>query len=201
MVKRNPGPSTRPNAPIDLTSLMDVVFIFLFIVILAYANLQATKDEKSKQELDEIRQELKRYQNEAFDYESIKDAYNESLAEYEDFTDCVSKVSLSCPYDDNNKPHRKVTISFDPEHSQKVFDLTNDNSSEVFEQLKRELEEYITMRQESTFNSEKSEGEGLVFIYLSMKQILWTDTNKIKGIINEIMEQYDNVYFREYRPS
>ncbi len=46
--RRNASPAAIPNAPIDLTSLLDVIFILLFIVILAYS--KASQDLRLKQE-------------------------------------------------------------------------------------------------------------------------------------------------------
>ena len=46
MRRKNPGPSSLPNAPIDLTSLLDVIFIFLFVVMIGYA-LTAQKAEEA----------------------------------------------------------------------------------------------------------------------------------------------------------
>ena len=46
--RRNASPASIPNAPIDLTSLLDVIFILLFIVILAYS--KASQDLRLKQE-------------------------------------------------------------------------------------------------------------------------------------------------------
>lgn len=50
MQRKNPSFATLPNAPIDLTPLLDIIFIFLFALIISNANdmLDAREEAEEK---------------------------------------------------------------------------------------------------------------------------------------------------------
>lgn len=53
MQRRNPGQAGLPNAPIDLTSLLDIIFIFFFVVIISNASAVLDAKDKAKKEVNE----------------------------------------------------------------------------------------------------------------------------------------------------
>ena len=56
--RRNPGSSSVPNAPVELTPLLDIIFIFLFIVIIANVRLAGKVREEADEKTAQMQEEL-----------------------------------------------------------------------------------------------------------------------------------------------
>lgn len=187
MVKRNPGPATMPNAAIDLTSLLDVIFIFLFFIILAYSKL-ASQQEAPQPEYNEPA--------------ITEHAYKESLVHFKELDKIVKKITVYCNYDHNDPTKRtiKVLTSNDDPFT---ISLSKEKSNTGFNQLKEFLSEYIEKnmpKEQSDENgSASTDGASFIVIFLSLNEIQRGDREKIDEIATDFMNRYDNVYYRKTR--
>ncbi len=57
-LRRNPGSSSVPNSPVELTPLLDIIFIFLFIVIIANVRLAGKVREEAENKAARMQEEL-----------------------------------------------------------------------------------------------------------------------------------------------
>ena len=98
MRRKNPGPSSLPNAPIDLTSLLDVIFIFLFVVMIGYALMAQKAEEAAAARVETAEAEALEAGKEAAEAaEALKKA-EEALAEAGQ--DLKEQRALAAAYED-----------------------------------------------------------------------------------------------------
>ena len=104
MRKRNPSQASLPNAPIELTPLLDVIFIFLFIVLVATAIIGKDVEEKA----DEV-QKLIDTQNEE---EARGYALEERLKYYEKGVLGTNTriITVYCKYSDVDIERRVLEV-------------------------------------------------------------------------------------------
>lgn len=166
MVRRNAGPASSPNSVIDLTSLLDVIFILLFIIIMAYAQAsQALKDEKNK-----IAQET-------LDAEAAQEAYQQATEQLENVGERVLFVTVYCTYSESDPSLRSIQIVASNNETES-FEINEKNESTTFTRLKNHLETMIDN------NKEKA-----IFIDINTEQILRRDYEAIDRIIQTLKEE------------
>ena len=99
MARRNAGPASSPNSAIDLTSLLDVIFILLFIIIMAYAQAsQALKDETSKIEKERL------------DAQAAQEAYQQATERLDNIGERVLFVTVYCTYSESDPSLRSIQV-------------------------------------------------------------------------------------------
>lgn len=208
MLKHNPSSSTSPNSAIDLTSLLDVVFIVLFVVIIAYSQLVNQKETEQQKQIKELNEKLEealtQLNCEQFDYDTVVNSYQESVKQYEELNKVVKKITVYCNYN-HSEPHIRTLKVITPEKEFEPVTLNPSNSSKEFEKLQNALSEYIIdalgQKNEESKNGYYSDDEGcFVILCLSLKDIQRDDRIKIDEIARTLMENYDNVYYRKFRP-
>lgn len=156
---------------IDLTSLLDVIFIILLIVV---CNQQYLNDKLSK---------------ESVEAESVMAEAQAAKALYLDQIDTVQNyselLSVYASYDSQNVTQRHIRV-LKNEQDIVTFDLLGNNVSETLAEFKDYMLTYISN------NPEKP-----VVLSLNDKDenILYRDEKAIKAIFEELSE-YPNVYFK-----
>lgn len=156
---------------IDLTSLLDVIFIILLIVV---CNQQYLNDKLSK---------------ESVEAESVMAEAQAAKALYLDQIDTVQNyselLSVYASYDSQNVTQRHIRV-LKNEQDIVTFDLLGNNVSETLSEFKDYMLTYISN------NPEKP-----VVLSLNDKDenILYRDEKAIKAIFEELSE-YPNVYFK-----
>lgn len=156
---------------IDLTSLLDVIFIILLIVV---CNQQYLNDKLSK---------------ESVEAESVMAEAQAAKALYLDQIDTVQNyselLSVYASYDSQNVTQRHIRV-LKNEQDIVTFDLIGNNVSETLAEFKDYMLTYISN------NPEKP-----VVLSLNDKDenILYRDEKAIKAIFEELSE-YSNVYFK-----
>lgn len=182
------------NILIDLTSLLDVIFIVLAVVLCNQqyqTKVLETTEAQLMQEKDSLEQkqnevnERERYvaeREEAADsqYVLYKDQLNteDSLQQY------VLTISVNVGYVTPDMKERNVNMLAGGEEKPEAFSLKGENTEELTlfeEKLKKCIED----------NDDKP-------VILSLNEdeekILWRDENKIKEIFEKLGNNYDNVY-------
>ena len=184
MQRKNPGLSSLPNAPIDLTPLLDVIFIFLFVVIIGYsAKAQeaqaeaARKNELLSEEVENLKADL---ENET----ALREMYEERLSEYENdiIGGRVKIVTISCNWNETDSRKRQIRVvtsdgGYDP------ISITADNQENGYARLGQILEEYA-----------KEHSDSVIILALDSERILHRDRIAINKLMDEIRANYTYVY-------
>lgn len=208
MRRKNPGPSSLPNAPIDLTSLLDVIFIFLFVVMIGYAltaqkaeeaaaarvktaeaeALEAGKEaaeaaealKKAEEALAEAGQDLK-------EQRALAAAYEDRVRDYEGqvIGERVKIVTISGSYDGDDSKIREMLVMLNGE-SPVSFSVTPDTQDRAFERIRRMVREYIEMFDESD--------RTVVVISVNSTGIQRRDRQRLDVMIDEFTTEYSFVY-------
>ncbi|MBR3231709.1 MAG: hypothetical protein IKF75_03430 [Lachnospiraceae bacterium] len=208
MRRKNPGPSSLPNAPIDLTSLLDVIFIFLFVVMIGYAlmaqkaeeaaaarvetaeaeALEAGKEaaeaaealKKAEEALAEAGQDLK-------EQRALAAAYEDRVRDYEGqvIGERVKIVTISGSYDGDDSKIREMLVMLNGE-SPVSFSVTPDTQDRAFERIRRMVREYIEMFDESD--------RTVVVISVNSTGIQRRDRQRLDVMIDEFTTEYNFVY-------
>ena len=148
----------RSSAPIELTPLLDVIFIILFIVIISNALNTKKVTAEAESEAAEARREVKLLESEAatkdqeiaslaaqiFDQEAMTAQYEQRIDELEGSVigRRVKIVSISCIYDEADTTRRRLTAAA-PDAESFTVDFTSDTAEMSFARLNNWLEQYI----------------------------------------------------------
>lgn len=165
---------SRSNILIDLTSLLDVVFIVLLVVM---CQLQDTKNTYSAEEKKAKQQEK--------EFNDLKNQYSDQLKSLGSVSDYIAYINVNAHYDEDLVT-RHISI------------LNSDNQSEIPEipELKglrvsdgyEELSEYLR-----TYIAENSERVVVLSFNENDEDILYRDEKAIKQIFNQLSSEYPNI--------
>ncbi len=162
---------TKTDILIDLTSLLDVIFIILMVVICNQQNL-TMKLQASKEQAQQVEEKAE--------------------AAYQLYTDQVDTakyslvISVTATYQKDAVTERKISVLI-PGEEIKDFKLSGNNTREALENFKKEL----------IHGMEIAAGKPVV---LSLNEeddnILYRDEKAIKKIFEELVEEYANAFIR-----
>lgn len=171
MRKKNRG-----DIIIDLTSLLDVVFIILLVVITQFASNNKVAEAKSQQaDRDTEIAEMKKKE-----YDSQLDNLG-TVREYIVFVQVISE------YDKNRVQDRSILISVD--HDEVSFELKGqgDKVEEEYKRFEEQIDTYIKTNPEKIIVLALNEGD---------EDILYRDEKRIKSIFMEKAKDNANVRIR-----
>ncbi len=207
MRRKNPGPSSLPNAPIDLTSLLDVIFIFLFVVMIGYA-LTAQKAEEAaavraetaeaealeagkeaaeaaealkaaEEELAEAGQELREQRGLVTAYENVVRDYESQVIGKR-----VKIVTISGSYDSEDSKNRLISIRLNESTIQ--VSITPDTMDSGYRRIRQMIKDYIDL-----FDDSK---QTVVVFSVNSVGIQHRDRLKLDAMIDEFTTEYSFVY-------
>ena len=179
---RNSG---RFQAIIDLTSLLDVVFIVLLVVICHQrfgAEASESRAEEAFRTAEEAMAEAEADRAEA---ENARDMYNDRLDTLENISDHISILTVYADYTAGKPEERYIRIL--GEHDDEIMSvpLTDDSEEAAFSALSEEL----------TSRIEAAEGR-MVILSVNLDRILYRDEIVVENLLTELEEAYDNVIFK-----
>ena len=158
---------------IDLTSLLDVVFIVLLVLLCG----QRAETDKAKDLMDKAMEEMQ-------EAEDTKDLYNNMKNASDNINEHVSKIAISVPYDKAEITKRNIRILSD-DKGENRFELVGVDVDKSFEGFKDYLSAYI----------QSNSGEPvIIFLNEDQEKILYRDERKVNEIIGDLQKKYDNVY-------
>lgn len=169
---------------IDLTPLLDVIFILLIVVVcyqskykdISDANIAAATA-KEAAVTDEMA--ATKAQNTVL---------KAQLDTYANLNDYVNVVEIFSTYTPSDRKNRTIYISYNSE--QKTINLTASNSSRAWQ----ECESYITGILESR-------GDAPMVLKVMDEQMLYRDEQRIIELFGSLCEKYPNLYLRNYTES
>jgi len=157
---------------IDLTSLLDVIFIILLVVICNQRNLS-----------EQLSQQKEEANNEKVEATASKYLYDEQVSLANSYNTYISVYSK---FDENNPISREIYVLKNGDNIED-FELNGNNVQESLDEFKACLVSYI----------DDNAGKPIV---LSLNEnddaILYRDEKAIKNIYDELKESYSDVYLK-----
>ena len=206
MKRRNSSSAGRRNVPIELTPLLDVIFIILFIVIISNALNTKKVTAEAESEAREARREVKLLESEAaardeeieslaapiFDQEAMAAQYEQRIDELEGSVigRRVKIVSISCIYDEADTTRRRLAAAA-PDAEAFTVDFTSDTAEMSFARLNNWLEQYI--ENNTRAGADKAE-RVIIVLSVGSERILKRDREALDRIIAGLEAKYDDVY-------
>lgn len=160
---------------IDLTSLLDVIFIIL-MVVLCHRQVDANNQ---KAQMEELKEKVAVTQ----DVEAENLMYEERLDTYENLSEYINLVTVYAEYDLTDVTKRYIRVMNGDEEIKKI-EITPDTESQGFEEFTSFMEAIVGE------NTEKP-----ILCSLDCGQILYRDAVKINEIVSTM--KADNLYFKE----
>ena len=160
---------------IDLTSLLDVIFIVLLVVLCGQGSLNEGLLEKQK-EVENAKQQA----------EMAYELYSDQLEMADSLNQYVWAISVIVPYDEEEITKRQIVIlkeGMEIEH----FELIGNDVGRAREAFKESLLEFIREHKEKP-----------VILSLNEKDdnILYRDEVMVNEVFMELSEEFDNVYMK-----
>ncbi len=186
-------PHTKASTLIDLTPLLDVIFLLLFVVILYIADINETEKVTTGTRIAELESSIQELEatNEILDYQlldqyALQGLYDEIQETYNSEDGVVAgkvrPIIIYCTYGNVDYTKRIIKVSF-PSEKIETYEITDQNAAEGFERLKGLLFNYIQKYNDS-----------VIVFKLDRSRLLDMDENRISKIIAELVDQYEYVY-------
>ncbi|MBQ7678811.1 MAG: hypothetical protein IJT34_03070 [Butyrivibrio sp.] len=165
-------PGSRLGLELDLTPMLDVIFIVLMVVMCH----QTLDTQTAREELVQLQDTL--------DQVTAENAVREAqLYAYENEDALVAHVVLYADYETNNPRIRHIRLTRDNESV--IEDITIEPGAEdaAYERCREALSAYLT------------ESDALpVMLLLDDTQILYRDQIQLEGMLQELRAEYRNLY-------
>ncbi len=176
---RNRRRNTRNGVLIDLTSLLDVIFIILLVVICCY------NFEKQKNDIEyaEIREDLSEQITEA---KANSQAYTDMIEIQNDLQKYVWVASIIAPYESDEITIRHIKVLMEDSEIISIDLIGNDVADNMLK-FKNDLTDYI-----------KKHADRPIIISLNEnnEKMLYRDEKAINAILEELLNNYNNVYIK-----
>lgn len=161
---------------IDLTSLLDVIFIVLLVVI-CYASRLNSNAQSQQQDLGK--------QIESAD--NARNAYSDMIEEADSLTEYVGIVVVRIPPSENDYTKRTIYLLENGEKELVNYSLEGNNTSAQFDSLRSSIEHYV----------EDHSGRPVIISINDMdEEILYRDEKVVTAMTQELQEKYGNVYVK-----
>lgn len=219
MKRRNPATASSPNPQFELTSFMDVIFIFLFVVMIGYAfkcaeekdnaNNKMTEAEEMLAEAEKKVEEAERMLAEADEKYADIAVYEQQLQDLQGAVvgSRVQIVTIICTYEagdpeDREEWARHLRVLGSDQTVLAKRDFTEKTAGSTYDILRDALEKYIEEVKKadrsalgSRYDTAKQERTVIVFsISREDGGILTRDYDEISSVIRELENAYDDVY-------
>ena len=166
------------NILIDLTSLLDVVFIVLLALV---CQLQTSKQANAQttQDLEDQRAQIT----------ATQEQYKDQLDSMGNIADYVVFISVNARFESNLMTrHIEVLCSDSEAPEAEIAVLNGENVSEGYAGLSDYIQDYVQDNEDKTVVLSLNEGD---------EDILYRDEKEIKHIFTELATEYSNVKIKE----
>ncbi|MBQ6661389.1 MAG: hypothetical protein IJM57_08235 [Lachnospiraceae bacterium] len=211
MKRRNPATASSPNPQFEMTSFMDIIFIFLFVVMIGYALKCADQTDAAKNEMAEADQKLAEASRMLAEAEGARadiQIYEQQISELKGSVigRRVLIISISCRYDagDINHPEewqRHLRVLGTDRQMMLERDFQDGSVKSTYDKLREVLTEYVESVKKTDPKSgdpaDANKQDRTVIIFSIDREdggILTNDYEAIMGIVEELENAYDDVY-------
>lgn len=157
---------------IDLTSMLDVIFIVLLVVTAGNSLKQGQLDEEKQS------------------YSDKEAEYNNSQMLYDDAVDTVryfKSISVTVPYNPDEVHKREIQMLFFGEEKSENIELIGSDTEDSVQQFQSRLVDYISENQDSPIVLSLNDDDD---------KILFRDEKMITEVFSELSSEFDNVYIK-----
>ena len=165
----------KSDVMIDLTSLLDVIFIILLVVLCGQSSM--------KENLTQMQSDAKNTQAQA---EQEYNLYKEQMEIADNLNQYVWAVSIMVPYDENEVTRRQIRFLKEGQEIETIDLIGNDVTSAI-ETFKKSLIKYIQEHENRP-------------VILSLNEeddyILYRDEIMVNEVFRELSEKFSNVYIK-----
>lgn len=165
----------RGNIVIELTSLLDVIFIVLLIVLCGQYGANA-----------DLNEQLAEAQSISEETAVIQELYADMLDTEDSLGQLVFAAAIAVPYDKEDVTKREIKILAEGSDIQSFSLLGNDTEASV-EAFRNTLTGFVETYRDKPVILSLNEGDD---------KILYRDEKMVKGILEELLAAYDNVYIK-----
>lgn len=173
----------KPDIIIDLTSLLDVIFIILLVVI----GRQSMMTEKQEAELSENNSAVLEAQALVEEAKAKYELFMDQMMEANDMNEYVCVISVVSTYSEKDVTTRTIMVLKRGELTEDRIQLQGENVDKRLGEFKELLKKYIEENQDYPVVLSLNENN---------EKLLYRDENYIKTIFGELMDEYDNVYVK-----
>lgn len=179
--------SGKLNNTIELTSLLDVIFIVLMIVICNQKlNMtQKTADTDMLNKAAEIRME--QANDELAAVEAEKELFKQHKETYDGLQDSLEVITVYVDYKPSNIKNREIRMMAGDKELKKIT-ISPSNTENAYGEFEDELEKEI-------FAAEKEKKP--VIISIDTTRILYRDEKAVDEIINRLFKKHKNLFSKK----
>lgn len=171
--------NTRNGVLIDLTSLLDVIFILLLVVVCSYNY----EKQNSLQAAAEVQESL---ESAVTDAEANSQIYADMIDTQNNLQKYVWAASIVVPYEPDEITTRHIKILREDAEILSI-DLVGNDDAENIEKFKDCLKDYV---------EKFSDRPVILSLNENDDKILYRDEKKVKEILDELTQNYKNVYIK-----
>lgn len=170
---------------IDLTALLDVVFIVLLIVICNQQSRTIAAEDAVSQKLNEAEQIRVQAEAAASEAEAAQTMYQDRLDSVEHVQELVTVLTVEADYTPGDPSVRHLRLLGMEDAEIAVSELTPDTEEEVYTAFSEDLVNRV----------EQADGKPVI-LSLKLDHILYRDEETVRGILTALGEDHDNVYYK-----
>lgn len=167
--------NTNKDILIDLTSLLDVIFIVLLVVVCGQGSLSEGLLEKQK-EAENAKQQA----------ETVYELYSDQLEMADSLNQYVWAVSVIVPYDENEITKRQIMVLKEGKEIE-CIDLIGNDVRDARETFKECLAQFIQVQEEKPVILSLNENDD---------NILYRDEVMVHEVFMELSAEFSNVYIK-----
>ncbi len=170
---------------IDLTALLDVVFIVLLIVICNQQSRTITTEDALQEKLAAAEQTLAEADRMASEAEASKTMYEDRLDSVEQMQELVSVLTVEADYTPGNPSLRHLRLLGLEDEEITVNELTPETQEAIMGAVAEDLEARV----------KQADGKPVI-LSLKLDHILYRDEENVRQILTSLGEDHDNVYYK-----
>ena len=172
--------SGKLNNTVELTSLLDVIFIVLMIVICNQQINMTQKEEAAQIVMEQAEDALA-------DAEAEKELFAQHNDTYAQINDQMEVITVYVDYKPSDIKNREIRI-LAGESELPMITLSPSNSKEAYDKFEAELEKEI---------SEAEKADKPVIISIDTTQILYRDEKAVEEIVGRLFDSHGNLYYKK----
>ena len=182
---KNKKPKSIGRLIVDLTPLLDVIFIVLIVVLAGQDNYSTQADVKyaeAEKYVSEVNAEME-------EIDAENSVLKEQMSAYSEINDYVNVVTVYAAYDPEYRKHRTIYVKLNNEET-KSIDLNAVNSSLAWAECRKYIEDII--KKDDSLHMILSVNTN------SDDKMLYRDEIAINEMFSELMDNYNNLSIRKF---
>lgn len=162
----------RTGISLDMTPLLDVIFIVLMVVL-----CHQTMDAQTTQ------QDLKQLTNQRDEAVAENEMHESQLHAYEDANNLVAYITLRADYATQDPKTRHIQLAYNDSVAFEEITITPETAERGYTLFENNMKQFLNEKKDMP-----------VLIVLNEDHILYRDQMEISRILGELDEQYTNLY-------